>query len=615
MRLVSSLKIVILLFVFIGVSSFVNGQAKTKGYVELKGKTKYNKEPIVGATVKVYQGSYVVRSLVTNSLGKFNVKLDLDNIYIIEVSKHGLVTKRISIDTHVKDKEYIWPYPFTIELFEMVDGLDVSLLKQPVTKIRYFDKEGDFDYDEEYTRQMAAKINKVLAQLETLKASGYKKTIAEADALFKKGKYKEAIKKYDKAIDLDPYQDYPDNQIIICERKLREQQNAEGSYDRYIKSADSYLATKNYSNAKSFYNKALGVKPNEKYPKDKIAEIDKLLAQQKADEAEKQNQAEFNKYISLADKQFNNKDYSNAKSNYNKALGIKSGEQYPKDQISKIDKLLADAQAAAEKEKSYKEAIAAADKQFQSKDYAGAKANYNKALGIKSGEQYPKDQIAEIDKLLAAAEKEKNYKSAIRAGDKKMSIKDYIGAKKAYNKALTLKSDEQYPKDQITKINKLIEQEKIARQKQEKYDKLIAAADNLFGQKKYDSAKAKYKEAISVNSNSSYPKKKIIEIQNIQSGNIAANNKVSEEKELEFEKVNFQDKQAAARYLSDLARKYPPGKTVENYSTKNKSIKRIIINKNGVATEYKMVTHSWGGVYYFRNGLNVSKNIYYKETK
>jgi hypothetical protein len=67
------------------------------------------------------------------------------------------------------------------------------------------------------------------------------------------------------------------------------------------------------------------------------------------------------------------------------------------------------------------------------KNYAGAKAAYTEASGLKAVEQYPKDKLAEIEKLLAdaaakdAAEKEKlakekelndKYNAAIAKGDK-----------------------------------------------------------------------------------------------------------------------------------------------------------------------------------------------------
>ena len=50
------------------------------------------------------------------------------------------------------------------------------------------------------------------------------------------------------------------------------------AYDENIKKADDLLGEKKYSEAKSFYEKALEIKPNEEYPKTKIEKIKSILS-------------------------------------------------------------------------------------------------------------------------------------------------------------------------------------------------------------------------------------------------------------------------------------------------------------------------------------------------
>jgi hypothetical protein len=50
------------------------------------------------------------------------------------------------------------------------------------------------------------------------------------------------------------------------------------AYNENIKKADELLGEKKYSEAKSFYEKALVVKPNESYPKEKIDKINSILS-------------------------------------------------------------------------------------------------------------------------------------------------------------------------------------------------------------------------------------------------------------------------------------------------------------------------------------------------
>jgi hypothetical protein len=55
--------------------------------------------------------------------------------------------------------------------------------------------------------------------------------------------------------------------------------------------------------------------------------------------------------------------------------------------------------------------------------------------------------------------------------------------------------------------------------------------------------------------------------------------------------------------------------TVENYDLGNRKIKRVIVNYDGVAKDYRKVKHSWGGTYFFRNGQDISKSVFRVETK
>jgi tetratricopeptide (TPR) repeat protein len=50
------------------------------------------------------------------------------------------------------------------------------------------------------------------------------------------------------------------------------------SYNKHVKKADELLNEKKYDEAKSFYEKALVIKPNENYPKEKIDKINSILS-------------------------------------------------------------------------------------------------------------------------------------------------------------------------------------------------------------------------------------------------------------------------------------------------------------------------------------------------
>ena len=93
---------------------------------------------------------------------------------------------------------------------------------------------------------------------------------------------------YTAALALKPAEQYPKDKLAEAEKELAAiaaakdkdaaQKALEAKYAAAIAKADKAFAAKTYSAAKTAYNEALGVKPGEQYPQDKITEIDKLMA-------------------------------------------------------------------------------------------------------------------------------------------------------------------------------------------------------------------------------------------------------------------------------------------------------------------------------------------------
>lgn len=121
--------------------------------------------------------------------------------------------------------------------------------------------------------------------------------------------------------------------------------------------------------------------------------------------------AEYDKAIADADALFENNDYVGAKLEYAKALKILPKEEYPKSQLSKIEGFLTEMakKKAIEDEKIYNGLIEKADKLFADKNLQVAKEVYKNASDIKIAEAYPKNRIAEINKILEEEAAMKNY--------------------------------------------------------------------------------------------------------------------------------------------------------------------------------------------------------------
>ncbi|MGB0881372.1 MAG: hypothetical protein ACPGSO_00355 [Vicingaceae bacterium] len=399
--------------------------------------------------------------------------------------------------------------------------------------------------EEQYPQTKITEIDGVLAAL-AKKEAEYKALITTADNLLGAKDYAGAKAKYKEALGIKPAEQFPKDQIktidgILAEiaKKEAEEKAKEAKYQGLIAAADNLLGSKNYEGAKAKYNEALSIKSGEQYPKEKITEIDGILAEiAKKKAEEKAKQAKYDGLIATADKMLSTKNYTGAKGKYNEALGVKPNEQYPKTKLTEIDEILAEiARKEAEKkakEEEYKALIVAADGLFSGKNYADAKGKYKAAIAIKAEEKYPKDKIVEIDVILAeiakkeAEEKAKEakYQGLIIAADNMLGSKDYNGAKAKYNEALGVKAGEEYPKSKLKEIEGILAE--IARKKAEaeaakmaagerdaKYEKTITAANTAFESKKYETAKSKFNEALGIKSGEQYPKDKLVEIEAI----------------------------------------------------------------------------------------------------
>ncbi len=511
----------ILLYIYIYCFSISAFSQNDRGYIEMKGTIKIDRSGISGAKIQIIENGNTKSNHICDFNGKFTCKLELNKEYSLIVKKQNYFSKILYVNTKVPDEDVgIWSYRFSMELLPFIEGFDASLLKKPMGKIKFDDDIGSFDYDFDYTKAMKAKIAAMMRDYENKRKEAWDKMIAQADEAFNNGEYDFATVLYDKAIDLDPYDPYPDDQLYMIGKIQSKDKSATKSYEKAIISADRLLAEEDYSAAKSLYNKALKYKKEEQYPKDKIAYIENYLtniASNNSDAIAKEKA--YNEAIAAGNRLFLSKQYEVSIEKFNVATGIKPVEQYPKDKIIEITDIIAqlalDAKEKKELEKAYSEAIAIADAGFLQKTYAQARISYVKASQIKPSETYPKIKITEIDNILIASKsKQEKYNGFIVIADKNFGLKEYEAAKTNYNQALSVKPNEAYPKQKITEIDALL-LALLNKNKQEKeavYQKAITQGDASFSTKDYTASHNYYSQASTIKPNEAYPKQKITEI-------------------------------------------------------------------------------------------------------
>ncbi len=453
----------------------------------------------------------------------------------------------------------------------------------------------DIKPNESYPSDQLLKINSLLSEMYTLKEleNNYTAAIEEADRFFNVEDYQNSITAYQKALSFKPKEKYPKIQIGLAEerldyiaRQLREKEAIQLAYQVAIKKADEAFSAGIYDDAIPNYQEAITIIPYEQYPKDQLLKIDELKAAA--------IKSEFDRVIAEADNYFNGQNYVPAKERYQTALNFIPDETYPIGRINEIDKILSDL-ALAEKTKKendrlYEQAILKADKDFEMVLFQSAISFYNEAHIIKPNENYPVQKIQEINQIVEKNRIDEEYRKVLLAADAYYRMKSYVEAKPEYSKALTIKPDEEYPANQIKKIDDLLKQmeeariaaEQLAAQSQtavtptitepaiesdvyiegemlDMYNEFIQLADGSFSSEAYNVSRYYYFKALEIKPGEVYPERKIDDIRKI------LNARLADRREREYqEAVDKGDEElkkgelAVARFYFNKAKGFKP---------------------------------------------------------
>jgi len=476
---------------------------------------------------------------------------------------------------YFKEDQRTQPFAIPITLQSIQQDIDYSVVSdQHVGKIRIIN--GNLALDNIYNKQRKNEIDRYFKAVEEqaqLKESQFNKFFSEGDNALNKEDYSLAILKYEEALKIHK-DDLVENKIekakknlelISQEKELNKQYNdliakgdnalssgnntlaldnynkAKGlnpgnqiAYDKIkqvenannlaaqkeilekfnlkMNAAKSAFDNKNYQQAIDLYKQASTINPSDRTPKDKINDINKMLAN------EKESEEEYNNLIAKADAQLLEKSFNESVINYKKALKIKPNESHPTDQIKVAEQSIKEQIASSENDRKYENILKTADNQLKNLEYQLAKATYQEALDLKSEEKYPSDKITFIeDKLKEIAdskikmeESNKTYQAEILKADGLFNEAKFEEAITSYQSAKKIKENESYPDQKINEIK--IKLNHIANQQKEsikKYSDFIKNADASFKSQNWKLSKQFYNNALSVDESQEYPKKQL----------------------------------------------------------------------------------------------------------
>lgn len=358
------------------------------------------------------------------------------------------------------------------------------------------------------------------------------------DQFYGQQKYEEALAEYERALQVFPEDKYVNGQAQAVRAILKERKDKQDAFDLAMSQGETLLAEDNYDAAIIQFEAASGIFPNDKLPKEKLAEA----RQKKQLFTEKTNR--FDNLMEEARQLGLRKNYAAALEKINQAL-----ELFPNDIEANAKRN--EFQAAKDTTDRYNGIIAAADQLYENKAYREAKTQYQNALAVVAGDAYATDMIARLDPLIAqqdaeeaariAAEQEaarlaaeaeaariaaeqEAARLAAEAEAARLAAEAEAARIAAEQEAARIAAEQEAARLAAEEAARIAAEEEAARQaalaaaeaeRQASIKAMLDAADELFAKQDYANAKAKYQEVVAFDQGNATATAKIQEIDGI----------------------------------------------------------------------------------------------------
>jgi hypothetical protein len=635
---------------------------------------------LVGATIQITQGGKVVQSAMTDGSGNYFFSLPLGAEYLVVVSKDGYVSKKFSVNTlgvpPEKATSKFADIEASLSLFKRYEGVDYSLLNQPLNKYSYNPYKDNFEYDKAYLEQMIAgmqsikEAEKAVKNKEKEKEANYQASIKAGDKAFGKKEWQGAIGNYQSALVIKPTETYPKEQITNI-NKLISDAEAQAKADAAAKAkakAEADAKAKAEADAKAKAAAEAAAKAAaEKAAADKLAKekadaeaaakakaekelADKLAKEKAAADAAAKAAADK----AAADKLAAEKAAAEAAAKAKAEKDKKDAEAKTKADAEAAAKKAADelaaAKAKADKDLAVKAAKDKADAEAKAAAEAAAKAKAEKELADKVAKDKAAAEAKAKAEADAAAKKAADELAAAKAkGDKELADKlakekaaadakakaeADAAAKKAADELAAAKA--KGDKELADKLAK----EKAAAEAKAKADK--EAADKLAKEKAAADAKADKEAADKLAKEKAAKTNTVVTppvdtkyADAIKSADGFFTSKDFENAKKHYEealthkggdvyakvrlvecekRINSDQNQGVDR-VKQLLAKYSPGVTEETISGTGVVIIQRVVVKEQMAWVYQKKIFSWGGISYFRDQNPITESTWELETK
>jgi len=328
-----------------------------------------------------------------------------------------------------------------------------------------YTKASDIRPNEVYPKNKIQEVKNFITQ-ENAISKLYNDAMLSGGAYFDAKRYSDAISAYREAQKIKPSEILPAQKIkeiqsiidALATKTLDDQKSAanqklssdEKIYLEKIKIADENFLKSQWPVARFYYIEASKFKQGDNYSLEKVDACDKMI--DSGITAEKMQ--EYKNKTDKADEEMKAKNYSSARFYYRSASDILKWETYPQQQLKELDRMVAEKLNASD-QRLFTENLNKADDAFNHKEYPVARFYYNKAIEISQSDQVV-SRLKEIESIVNGSEAKKinaSFDDCIKKGDEAVKQKNSSIARFYFQKASALKPNENYPKEELRKID------------------------------------------------------------------------------------------------------------------------------------------------------------------
>ena len=275
---------------------------------------------------------------------------------------------------------------------------------------------------------------------------------------------------------------------LLMGANVAQAQNTE-SYESLMKKGNDKFNAKDFISAKTYYEMALKQKSGDATAKKKLEETVKKIQEDGA------RQEVFYAHLDAGDQLYGQQKYEEALTEYEAALKVFPDDKYVGGQADAVRAILKERQ---DKQDAYDNAMNLGESLLAEDNYDAAIMQFETASAIFPTDKLPKEKMAE------ARQKKQLYEEKVARFDKLMEDARQQGLRKNYEAALEKINQalELFPND--LEANAKRNEFQAAKGVADRYNGIIAAADQLYENKAYKEAKAQYQNALAVVAGDAY---------------------------------------------------------------------------------------------------------------